>query len=124
MSREQFEDHLRAERAIQTEEQKAALELLQSTFGLTPMEDPLPMSRHCRPALTAAKFSTATSITTARGWNGPDRSNWNGGGALWALPHFHFSSGKIKRFFLVNADPLWYPDGAHTTDQRKDGRLP
>lgn len=40
MSREQFEDHLRAERAIQTEAQKAALEQLQSTFGLTPMEDP------------------------------------------------------------------------------------
>ena len=40
MSRERFEDHLRAERTIQTEEQKAALERLQSTFGLTPMEDP------------------------------------------------------------------------------------
>ena len=40
MSRERFENHLRAERAIQTEEQKAVLERLQSTFGLAPMEDP------------------------------------------------------------------------------------
>ena len=40
MSRERFENHLRAERATQTEVQKAALSLIQRTFGLTAMEDP------------------------------------------------------------------------------------
>ena len=47
------------------------------------------------------------------------------GSVFWVLPLVVFySSEKIKRFFMVNADPLWYPDGAHTTDQRKDGRFP
>ena len=56
MSRERFEDHLRAERAIQTEEQKAALEQLQSTFNLTPMENPFSYVKTLQQAFDGSKI--------------------------------------------------------------------
>lgn len=40
MDQAQFDQHLQAEQAQQTPQQKEALALLQQTFGLTPMEDP------------------------------------------------------------------------------------
>ena len=71
MSREQFENHLRAERAIQTEAQKAALELLQGTFGLTPMEDPFAYVKALQASFDGSKIQYSDEYYDCTGLERP-----------------------------------------------------
>ena len=74
MSRERFEDHLRAERTIQTEEQKAALEQLQSTFNLTPMEDPFSYVKALQQAFDGSKIQYSDEYYDCTGLERPGQA--------------------------------------------------
>ena len=74
MSRERFENHLRAERAIQTEEQQAALEMLQSAFGLTPMEDPFSYVKALQESFDGSKVQYSDEYYNCTGLERPGQA--------------------------------------------------
>ena len=71
MSRERFENHLRAERATQTEEQKAALSLIQRTFGLTAMEDPFAYVKALQAGFDGSKIQYSDAYYEVTGLERP-----------------------------------------------------
>lgn len=71
MSREQFDEHLSAEKAILTHAQKAALAALQSELGITPMDDPYGYVRSVQQNFDAGRIQFSDEYYDVTGIENP-----------------------------------------------------